>query len=164
MLLVLMKSSADVVFLFFIRYALIVHPLKWRQYINNSFDISASLVFWEYSFIAILLKYFIEYLSYSYARNEEIELDLIPVILILLIVTVLPITTISVLHCYKMKTLRSSTSIARKMSCVIIIITAALNIFFVILFSAIFSGDIFLWLMHLSRAISKNCFYVFVIM
>lgn len=39
----IVQSSCDVVFLFSLRYALIVHPLKCRQYLTNSFVISASL-------------------------------------------------------------------------------------------------------------------------
>lgn len=146
----MIKSSADVVFLFFLRYALIVHPLKCTVYLTNSFVISASLVLWGYSFIAISLKYFIEYLSYNYKRIEDIKLDLIPTIIFILIATVLPIIIISVLHCYKMKTLRSSTvstAITRKMSRVIIII-AVLNLCFGFLFNAIFSGEILFGLMH----------------
>lgn len=129
----MIKSSADVVFLFFLRYALIVHPLKCRKYLTNSFVISASLVLWGYSFIAIFLKYFIVVMNYNYRRVEDIKLDLIPSIIFILIVTVLPITIIFVLPCFKMKTPRSSTvstAITRKMSCVIIII-AVLNVFLV---------------------------------
>lgn len=131
---VMIKSSFDVVFLFFLRYALIVHPLKCRQYLTNSFVISASLAFWGYSFIVCTLLFFIQYLLYL-SNVNTFEITIFFTTIIMLIITVLPVTIISVLHCLKQRTLRSSTvntAITRKMSCVIIII-AALNIIFGIL-------------------------------
>lgn len=131
---VMIKSSFDVVFLFFLRYALIVHPLKCRQYLTNSFVISASLAFWGYSFIVCTLLFFIQYLLYL-SNVNIFEITIFFTTIIMLIITVLPVTIISVLHCLKQRTLRSSTvntAITRKMSCVIIII-AALNIIFGIL-------------------------------
>lgn len=130
----MIKSSFDVVFLFFLRYALIVHPLKCRQYLTNSFVISASLAFWGYSFIVCTLLFFIQYLLYL-SNVNTFEITIFFTTIIMLIITVLPVTIISVLHCLKQRTLRSSTvntAITRKMSCVIIII-AALNIIFGIL-------------------------------
>lgn len=131
---VMIKSSFDVVFLFFLRYALIVHPLKCRQYLTNSFVISASLAFWGYSFIVCTLLFFIQYLLYL-SNVNIFEITIFFTTIIMLIITVLPVTIISVLHCLKQRTLRSSTvntAITRKMSCVIIII-AALNLIFGIL-------------------------------
>lgn len=130
----MIKSSFDVVFLFFLRYALIVHPLKCRQYLTNSFVISASLAFWGYSFIVCTLLFFIQYLLYL-SNVNTFEITIFFTTIIMLIITVLPVTIISVLHCLKQRTLRSSTvntAITRKMSCVIIII-AALNLIFGIL-------------------------------
>lgn len=131
---IMIKSSFDVVFLFFLRYALIVHPLKCRQYLTNSFVFSASLAFWGYSFIVCTLLFFIQYLLYL-SNVNIFEITIFFTTIIMLIITVLPVTIISVLHCLKQRTLRSSTvntAITRKMSCVIIII-AALNIIFGIL-------------------------------
>lgn len=131
---VMIKSSFDVVFLFFLRYALIVHPLKCRQYLTNSFVISASLAFWGYSFIVCTLLFFIQYVLYL-SNVNTFEITIFFTTIIMLIITVLPVTIISVLHCLKQRTLRSSTvntAITRKMSCVIIII-AALNLIFGIL-------------------------------
>lgn len=130
----MIKSSFDVVFLFFLRYALIVHPLKCRQYLTNSFVISASLAFWGYSFIVCTLLFFIQYLLYL-SNVNTFEITIFFTTIVMLIITVLPVTIISVLHCLKQRTLRSSTvntAITRKMSCVIIII-AALNLIFGIL-------------------------------
>lgn len=128
------KSSFDVVFLFFLRYALIVHPLKCKQYLTNSFVISASLTFWEYSVIVFSLIFLIQYLLYV-SNMSIFKRSLIFTAIIILIITVLPVTIISILHCLKQRTLRSSTvntAITRKMSFVIIII-AALNVIFGIL-------------------------------
>lgn len=127
----MVKSSCDVVLLFFLRYALIVHPLKCRQYLTKSFVISASLVLWGYSFIALVLVQFIQYCIYNLNIGDS-ESYVIGTAVTILIVTVLPIIIISVLHCQKLKALRPATvntAITRKMSCVIIII-AVLNVFF----------------------------------
>lgn len=127
----MINSSADVVFLFFLRFVLIVYPLKCRQYLTNSFVISTLLVLWGYSFFVVFVIFIImnSVVPLIYEKTESTNLD---TILLVLSIAVVPILVISVLHCFKMKTLQSSTantSITRKMSAMIIII-ATLNVLF----------------------------------
>lgn len=104
----MVKSSCDVVFLFSLRYALIVHPLNCRQYLTNSFVISASLTFWGYSLIISVLVLLIQSSIYN-MNMDNYENHLIGTAISILIITVLPVTIISVLHCLKMRKLRSTT-------------------------------------------------------
>lgn len=78
----IVKSSCDVVFLFSLRYALIVHPLKCRQYLTNSFVISASLALWGYSFIVFSLMVLTQYLLYESNLMSENGISLITTVIV----------------------------------------------------------------------------------
>lgn len=146
----MIKSSADVVFLFFMRFALIAYPLKCREYLTNSLVISSSLVLWAYSLMFISLKYFIEYLILDLRVWDPFISFWVSTATLMLIMSVLPIAVMFVLHCVKMKKLRSTTvnkAITRKMSAVIISI-AVLKIFFGILFFLMTSSDVFSAVVH----------------
>lgn len=146
----MIKSSADVVFLFFVRFALIAYPLKCRMYLTNSLVISSSLVLWAYSLMFISFKYFIEYLIFDLRISDPNVSDWVSTATLMLIMTVLPIAALFVLHCVKMKKLRSTTvntAITRKMSAVIICI-AVLNIFFGILFFFMTTSNILFAIVH----------------
>lgn len=116
------NSSFDVVFLFFLRYALIVHPMKCRQYLTNSLVISVSLALWGYSTVfLIILLISLVLMLFAYDSFQTTILILICTTLIV----ILPASVITILHCLKMRRLRSSTvnpAITRKMSWVISII------------------------------------------
>lgn len=99
----MIKSSADVVFLFFMRFALIAYPLKCRVYLTNSLVISLSLVLWAYSLMFISFKYFIEYLIFDLRVSDPNVSDWVSTATLMLIMTVLPIAAMFVLHCVKIK-------------------------------------------------------------
>lgn len=141
----MIKSSADVIFLFFMRFTIIAYPLKCREYLTNSLVISLSLVLWAYSLMFISLKYFIEYLFFYLRVWDPFLRDWISIGTLMLIMTVLPIAVMFVLHCVKIKQLRSTTvnkAITRRMSAVIISI-AVLKFFFGILFFFMTSSNVF---------------------
>lgn len=154
----MVKSSCDVVFLFSLRYALIVHPLNCRQYLTNSFVISASLTFWGYSLIINVLVLLIQFSIYN-MNIDNYENHFIGTAITIIIVTVLPVTIMSVLHCLKMRKLRSTTvntAMTRRMS-FIIIIFVVLNMIFGILFYVMVDTDI-IGLMH---SINPFIFFIF---
>lgn len=154
----MVKSSCDVVFLFSLRYALIVHPLNCRQYLTNSFVISASLTFWGYSLIINVLVLLIQFSIYN-MNIDNYENHFIGTAITIIIVTVLPVTIMSVLHCLKMRKLRSTTvntAMTRRMS-FIIIIFVVLNMIFGILFYVMVDIDI-IGLMH---SINPFIFFIF---
>lgn len=131
----MVKSSCDVVFLFSLRYVLIVHPLKCRQYLTNSFVISASLAFWGYGFIALVLVQLIQYFIYNLNMSEH-ESYFTGTAISILIITVLPVAIISVLHCLKVRKLRSTTvntAMTRRMSGIIIIFVVLTVVFGILL-------------------------------
>lgn len=144
----MINSSADVVFLFFLRFVLIAYPLKCRQYLTNSFVISTLLALWGYSFLVVAVIFIImnNVVPLIIEHDEITNLD---TILLVLIIAVVPILVISVLHCFKMKNLRSSTantSVTRKMSAMIIII-ATLSVLFVIVLNFLTTSPILFGLM-----------------
>lgn len=120
------NSSCDVVFLFFLRYALIVHPLKCRQYLTNSLVISVSFALWGYSLVfLILLALFIRLLVIFDKINDISQAATIGILMWTAVLVILPVTFITILHCLKIRRLRSSTvnpAITRKMSWIISII------------------------------------------
>lgn len=118
-------SSCDVVFLFFLRYALIVHPLKCRQYLTNSLVISVSLALWGYSIIFLIMLASSIQLLLVFINYNDSQASLMLLLILTTVIVILPVTVITILHCLKMRRLRSSTvnpAITRKMSWVISII------------------------------------------
>lgn len=138
----LINSSFNVLFLFFLRYALIVHPLKCRQYLTNSFVISASLALWVHSAVF----YWLAYSLLLYFENKyKIGIYIANVLILTVLVTV-PSIVISILHCLKMRRLQSTTvspAITRRMSwfiCVIVLLNGILQfcIFFILIWRELF--------------------------
>lgn len=156
----MIKSSCDVVFLFSLRYVLIVHQLKCKQYLTNSLVISASLTLWVYTFIVFVLVQLIGYFIQN-TNMSEYEKYSIGTTVSMLIITLLPVTIILVLHCLKMRKLRSTTvntAVTRRMS-FIIIIFVVLNMVFGILFNFVTENDIHVFgLMH---SINPFIFFIF---
>mgnify|MGYP005952554861 CR=1 FL=1 len=121
----MIKSSFDVVFLFFLRYALIVHPLKCRQYLTNSLVISVSLALWGYSIVFLILLTLFVPLLVIFDNYDISQVLTIGILMWTAVVVILPVTVITILHCLKIRRLRSSTvnpAITRKMSWIISII------------------------------------------
>lgn len=119
------NSSCDVVFLFFLRYALIVHPLKCRQYLTNSLVISVSLALWGYSAVFQILFTLFILLLVIFNNYDISQVKTIGVLMLTAVLVILPVTIITILHCLKIRRLRSSTvnpAITRKMSWIISII------------------------------------------
>lgn len=113
------------VFLFFLRYALIVHPLKCRQYLTNSLVISVSLALWGYSAVFLILSTLFIPLLVIFDTYDISRVVPIGVLMWTTVVFILPVTIIMILHCLKIRRLRSSTvnpAISRKMSWIISII------------------------------------------
>lgn len=124
-LLLATNSSCDVVFLFFLRYALIVHPLKCRQYLTNSLVISVSFALWGYSAVFLILSTLFTPLLVIFDTYDTSRVVPIGVLMWTTVVFILPVTVIMILHCLKIRRLRSSTvnpAISRKMSWIISII------------------------------------------
>uniref|UniRef100_A0A8W8P5E0 G-protein coupled receptors family 1 profile domain-containing protein n=1 Tax=Magallana gigas TaxID=29159 RepID=A0A8W8P5E0_MAGGI len=118
------NSTCDVVFLFFLRYALIVHPLKCRQYLTNSLVISVSLALWGYSIVFLILSLFVSLLV-IFGNYDVSQIVTILTLMWTAVLVILPVTVITILHCLKIRRLRSSTvnpAISRKMSWIISII------------------------------------------
>lgn len=119
------NSSCDVVFLFFLRYALIVHPLKCRQYLTNSLVISVSFALWGYSAVFLILSTLFIPLLVIFDNYDISQVVTIGMLMLTAVVVILPVTIITILHCLKIRRLRSSTvnpAITRKMSWIISII------------------------------------------
>lgn len=119
------NSSCDVVFLFFLRYALIVHPLKCRQYLTNSLVISVSLALWGYSIVFLILFTLFTLLLAIFNNYDNSQVETIGILMLTAVVVILPVTIITTLHYLKIRRLRSSTvnpAITRKMSWIISII------------------------------------------
>lgn len=119
------NSSCDVVFLFFLRYALIVHPLKCRQYLTNSLVISVSLALSGYSTVFLILSTLFIPLLVIFDTYDISQVVTIGMLMWTAVVVILPVTVITILHCLKIRRLRSSTvnpAISRKMSWIISII------------------------------------------
>lgn len=124
-LLLATNSSCDVVFLFFLRYALIVHPLKCRQYLTNSLVISVSFALWGYSAVFLILSTLFIPLLVIFDTYDTSRVVPIGILMWTTVVFILPVTVIMILHCLKIRRLRSSTvnpAISRKMSWIISII------------------------------------------
>lgn len=119
------NSSCDVVFLFFLRYALIVHPLKCRQYLTICLVISVSLALWGYSAVFQILFTLFILLLVIFNNYDISQVKTIGVLMLTAVLVILPVTIITILHCLKIRRLRSSTvnpAISRKMSWIISII------------------------------------------
>lgn len=119
------NSSCDVVFLFFLRYALIVHPLKCRQYLTNCLVICVSLALWAYNIVFLILLALFIGLLVIFDKYDISKVVTIGILMWTAVVVILPVTIITILHCLKIRRLRSSTvnpAITRKMSWIISII------------------------------------------
>jgi hypothetical protein len=132
------SSLGHMVLLSMVRYLITVHPLQSRRHLTTLAVTLWSVTVWILSFILLLFEVmFIRYIGISQVAQEENRaqqkrLQAWRLNIVSLLTVLFPFCTILILHCLKMKSLRSSpgsVETKRKMNLIITVILSVFLIF-----------------------------------